>query len=1362
MPRSLLRSLYVKPFLVLLLLLTLMSSPGGQSSLANSLRPTASASKAVAADDLVADGATPCASSAFAGALSFKLLDQPRTAAVADFNGDSKPDIVTPADSSNKILVMLGNGAGDFSPATTFATDGFAVSVAVGDFNGDSKVDIVAANAFPGSLSIFIGNGTGGFAAANNMATAGNPSFVMVADFNRDQKADLAVAQSNGTIAIMLGDGAGGFTTTSFAGSSSYLTTGDFNLDGNLDIAGVAGDHVSIFSGDGLGGFGAAQSFTAAPETTSLAPADFNSDGKLDLAVSVYANKIAVLLNNGDGTFGSPTTYAVPGQTPVQSVVVGDFDNDGHIDLAGASVFFVSVWFGDGTGSFARQTNYRVGLGPTFLTTNDFNGDGSSDLIAVGYSAASLVLLTNDGTGNFLTAARYAVGQDPNSVLKADFNNDGKLDLATANRDSNDVSILLGNGAGAFTAAINFSVGPPPPSFAGNQPFSLASGDFNGDNKTDLVTANFTGGGVSILLGDGAGNFPSAQKINLGINAWYVAVGEFNTDGKQDLVVTGNGSNNVAVMLGDGNGNFAAPVNLSGLQGPRPIAVADFNADTKADIVVGNQSGMNEVVVFLGNGSGGFGAGTNFTIELFARPSSIAVGDFNGDTKPDLVVAEEGKDRVALLAGNGSGGFSAPVMFNVGGAPSGLAIADFNGDGFRDVVVANSESLDVSLLFGNGSGGFTSGPTYAAGLSSSVAAGDFNSDGRIDFATEGVDVFNSICVDTPVTPLPALSVSDPSSSEESGSITFLLTLAAASSQQVTVQVYTSGLSAVSGVDFQPTTGSLTFLPGETAKNVVVPILNDSISEFAERFSLNLHHPVNATILKRQGIATVTDSDLEPSITINNVSVNEGNGGSTPAQFTLALSSPSGKLVSLNYATADGTATAGQDYQAASGTLSIGAGAATKTLAIAVTGDTVFEPNETFVVNLSNPVNAGIADAQGMATIIDDDNTIQFSSESYFFNEDVGSGVVTVIRSAGTSNAATVDYATSDNAGSSTCININGRASSRCDYATTIGTLHFAAGETSKTISIPITNDSLIEGGELFMVSLSNPSGATLNSPTLATINIVDNDSVNGPNPIDQAEFFVRQHYIDFLNREADPAGLAFWTNQITECQQPGATCSAEVRRINVSAAFFLSIEFQETGFLVYRFYKSAYGNIVGTPVPLRLLEFLPDTQQLGQGVIIGQPDAEQVLEANKAAYAMDFVSRSRFTTAYPTMLTPAQFVDALFTNAGVTPSTIDRDAAINEFGGSGNTANTAARARALRRVAENSTLRTQEKNKAFVLMQYFGYLRRNPNDPPEANLDFSGYNFWLGKLNEFNGNFVNADMVKAFLVSGEYRHRFGP
>jgi hypothetical protein len=262
-----------------------------------------------------------------------------------------------------------------------------------------------------------------------------------------------------------------------------------------------------------------------------------------------------------------------------------------------------------------------------------------------------------------------------------------------------------------------------------------------------------------------------------------------------------------------------------------------------------------------------------------------------------------------------------------------------------------------------------------------------------------------------------------------------------------------------------------------------------------------------------------------------------------------------------------------------------------------------------------------------------------------------------------------------------------------------------------------------------------------------------------PNRIDDPQFFVTQHYRDFLNRQPDASGLAFWVNEITSCGT-NAQC-IQVKRVNVSAAFFLSIEFQETGYLVYRFYKAAYGNLPGAPVPLRFNEFLPDTQLIGQGVVVGSPNWQTKLEDNKNAYAAAFGARASLASVLPTSLTPTQFVDGLYTNAGVaSPPPAERTAAINEFGGAGNTADTAARGRALRRVAENSTLGQQELNRAFVLMQYFGYLQRNPNDPPEQGLNFDGYNFWLNKLNQFNGDYVGAEMVKAFITSGEYRQRF--
>jgi len=288
---------------------------------------------------------------------------------------------------------------------------------------------------------------------------------------------------------------------------------------------------------------------------------------------------------------------------------------------------------------------------------------------------------------------------------------------------------------------------------------------------------------------------------------------------------------------------------------------------------------------------------------------------------------------------------------------------------------------------------------------------------------------------------------------------------------------------------------------------------------------------------------------------------------------------------------------------------------------------------------------------------------------------------------------------------------------------------------------------------LFVDAVANDSHGS--GPYTIRIKDVTIGSIS-TNQIDSADFFVRQHYLDFLNRQADAAGLAFWNNDLTSCGTNQGCIEAQ--RVNVSAAFFLSIEFQETGFLVCKTYKASYGNLPNAPVPLKLNEFLPDTQQIGSGVIVNQTGWQQSLENNKQNFFLEFVQRSRFTSAYPTSVTADQFVDQLFANAGVVPSSTERAAAIGEFGGFSSSTDIVARAHVLRRVVENSTLTQQEFNRAFVLMQYFGYLRRNPNDSPDS--DFTGFNFWLNKLNQTNGNYLAAEMVKAFIVSGEYRARF--
>jgi hypothetical protein len=267
---------------------------------------------------------------------------------------------------------------------------------------------------------------------------------------------------------------------------------------------------------------------------------------------------------------------------------------------------------------------------------------------------------------------------------------------------------------------------------------------------------------------------------------------------------------------------------------------------------------------------------------------------------------------------------------------------------------------------------------------------------------------------------------------------------------------------------------------------------------------------------------------------------------------------------------------------------------------------------------------------------------------------------------------------------------------------------------------------------------------------------VANSAGTSLNPLDTTEYFVRQQYVDFLGREPDEAGLGFWANNIESCGND-AQCRA-AKRIDTSAAFFLSIEFQQTGYLVYRTYQTAFGDMAGAPVPIRLGEFKPDTAAIAKDVIVNAQGWETTLNTNKLAFMADFVSRAKFVSAYPTSLSPDAFVDQLFAHAGVTPIAGDGTAAINEFGSATTTADAAARGRALRRVAENTLLQQQEFTQAFVLMQYFGYLQRDANSGPDT--DFSGYNFWLNKLNTFGGNYQNAEMVKAFLVASEYRGRF--
>jgi hypothetical protein len=344
----------------------------------------------------------------------------------------------------------------------------------------------------------------------------------------------------------------------------------------------------------------------------------------------------------------------------------------------------------------------------------------------------------------------------------------------------------------------------------------------------------------------------------------------------------------------------------------------------------------------------------------------------------------------------------------------------------------------------------------------------------------------------------------------------------------------------------------------------------------------------------------------------------------------------------------------------------------------------------------------------------------FDSQNYSVNENDGSALIKVNRSVGAIGTVTVDYTASD-----------GAASAGSDYKATSGRLIFADGETSKTFTVPILDDSVVEGVETLHLSLSNPrGGAALDSynNTTATLAIMDETTEPGMNPSDNAEFFVRQHYRDLLHRDPEPAGLAYWTNYITQCGNDAA-CTHQAR-VDTSAAFFIENEFQQTGYFIYRLYVAALGR---QPT---YAEFTADRSK-----VVGGPQ----LESAKQSFADEFAQRAAFKALYPDTLTNSEFVNKLFDTAILKPYTAERQHFITALN------NGAARSFVLRNMIEDWPFMQREYNRAFVLMQYFGYLQRDPEP--------AGYDFWLDVLNnQVYGDYRS--MVCAFITSTEYQRRF--
>ncbi len=578
------------------------------------------------------------------------------------------------------------------------------------------------------------------------------PQAIVTGDFNRDGKLDVATANKGGVfahsgnegISILLGNGNGSFKPAKniYTDHSTYdIIAADLNGDGKLDLVTANKDDtdnsVTVFLGNGLGGFAVAGTFAAGAKPIAVAAGDVNGDNHVDLAVADSgASSVTILLGDGKGKFSAGASVAV-GNGPT-SVVLADFNNDQHLDIASVSGGFghLDINLNNGDGTFAPKVNYSTGFVAYSVVVGNFNNDSQPDLaVACNFpSNNGISILLGNANGTFQPFTNYdAGGQTPRSIAVGDFNRDGKQDLITANDQfaNNSVSLLLGNGDGSF--------GPASVFVSGQQPMDIAVGDFNRDGRLDAVTADIgsplgfplgVAGTVTMLVGNGDGTLVASPDLTVSQPGPLIAT-DLTGDGIPDLAVVTSSVpyNGVTIFPGLGNGDFGPRILTPAVNNPTGIAYGFFDGDNYADLAIATGSG---VTVLLNNGDGTFG--TRHDYGVTGSPAWVAVDDFNGDSQRDLVVATT--NGVSILLGNGDGTFGAATSIAAGGATSFIATADFNGDGKRDLAVVNGGANTVSILFGQGNGSFTlSTPSYSTRVGpGSVSVGNFNGDGKPDLA----------------------------------------------------------------------------------------------------------------------------------------------------------------------------------------------------------------------------------------------------------------------------------------------------------------------------------------------------------------------------------------------------------------------------------------------------------------------------------------------------------------------------------------------------------------------------------------------------------------------------------------------------
>jgi uncharacterized repeat protein (TIGR01451 family) len=803
---------------------------------------------------------------------------------------------------------------------------------------------------------------------------------------------------------------------------------------------------------------------------------------------------------NGDTAIEPDETFFVnvtnvSGATLTDGQGVGTIQND---DLPALSINDVTQNEGNAGTSTFSFTVHLSSPAPANVTFDIATADGTAqddvpatednDYVAKSLTTQTIPAGSQDYTFDVTVNGDTSI--EPNETFFVNVTNVTGATLADAqgqgtiqNDDSpslsiNDVTLSEGNtGTKIFQFTVSLSVPAP----AGGVTFNIATQD---------NTATVDDGNPSTISdNDYVGKSLTSQTIPEGSQTYTF-----------DVTVNGD-------TLVEADETFF--VNLSGAVNATisdPQGIGTITNDDTADLVISQVygGGGNANAPYTNDFVEIFNQGTT-TIDFSVTPYSVqyasasASGTFSSSNKTNLTAGKIAPGGYFLVqeASGGAVGVALPTPDATGtialAATSGKValvvgigvLPAFTCPGDDGTSPFNPSDSLIADFVGYGGSAATTGHCYEGNgpaPAPSATTADFRkSGGCLDTDQNGTDFFVAAPVPrNTASPLndcsgglrPDITINDRALSESTSPANFTVTLSMTSTQTVTVDYSTANGTATAGADYSAVSGTLTFAPGETTKTINVPITNDTLDEPDETYFVNLSNASNAILLDNQGQGTINDNDNTPTLSINDASVTEGDSGTKTLDFTVTLSTASGQTVTVDYATADNTATAGTDYQAASGTLTFNPGDTTKTVSVIINGDTTVEPNETFFVNLTNPSNATTTDNQGQGTITNDDVTPSISITDVTLNEgNAGTTAFTftVTLSPSSTQTVTVDYATAD-----------GTATAPGDYTAIATTqLSFAPGETSKQVTVQVNGDTDVEGNETFFVNLSTPTNATI-------------------------------------------------------------------------------------------------------------------------------------------------------------------------------------------------------------------------------------------------------------------------------------------